>query len=74
MCVITTPNSGSVVRDGVDGYIVPIREPGALAEAIGKYHKDRSLLWRHQAASVDGRNQVGLARYRADLVRLINEI
>ena len=74
LCVITTPNSGSVVRDGVNGYIVPIREPGVLAEAIGKYHKDRPLLWRHQAASVDGRNQVGLARYRADLVRLINEI
>lgn len=32
--VITTPNCGSVVRDGVDGLIVPIRDPFALAEAI----------------------------------------
>lgn len=32
--VITTPNAGSVVRDGVDGFIVPIRDPKALAEKI----------------------------------------
>lgn len=32
--VITTPNSGSVVRDGVDGFIVPIRDAAALAEKI----------------------------------------
>jgi glycosyltransferase involved in cell wall biosynthesis len=34
--VITTPNCGSVVRDGVDGVIVPIRDPVALANAIEK--------------------------------------
>jgi glycosyltransferase involved in cell wall biosynthesis len=34
--VITTPNCGSVVRDGVDGLIVPIRDPVALANAIEK--------------------------------------
>lgn len=32
--VITTPNSGSVVRDGVDGFIVPIRDVNALEEKI----------------------------------------
>jgi len=32
--VITTPNAGSVVRDGVDGFIVPIRDPQALAEKL----------------------------------------
>lgn len=32
--VITTPNSGSVVRDEVDGFIIPIRDPAALAEKI----------------------------------------
>jgi glycosyltransferase involved in cell wall biosynthesis len=32
--VITTPNCGSVVRDGIDGFIVPIRDPEALADAI----------------------------------------
>lgn len=32
--VITTLNAGSVVRDGVDGFIVPIRDPDVLAEKI----------------------------------------
>jgi glycosyltransferase involved in cell wall biosynthesis len=32
--VITTPNSGSVVRDGIDGFVVPPRDVEALAERI----------------------------------------
>jgi glycosyltransferase involved in cell wall biosynthesis len=30
--VICTPNTGSTVREGVDGFIVPVRDPGALGE------------------------------------------
>jgi glycosyltransferase involved in cell wall biosynthesis len=32
--VITTPNAGSVVRDGVDGFIVPIRSPEAIRDKL----------------------------------------
>jgi alpha-maltose-1-phosphate synthase len=32
--VITTPNSGSVVRDGIDGFIVPPRDVEALQERL----------------------------------------
>ena len=32
--VICTPNAGSVVRDGVDGFIVPIRDPDAIMEKL----------------------------------------
>jgi glycosyltransferase involved in cell wall biosynthesis len=32
--VITTPNAGSVVRDGVDGFIVPIRNPEAILQKL----------------------------------------
>jgi glycosyltransferase involved in cell wall biosynthesis len=41
--VITTPNCGSVVRDGVDGFIVPIRDAKMLAERIEQILSDRSL-------------------------------
>ena len=41
--VITTPNCGSVVRDGVDGFIVPIRDAKMLAERIEQIMSDRSL-------------------------------
>jgi glycosyltransferase involved in cell wall biosynthesis len=46
--VITTPNCGEVVTDGVDGLIVPIRDGHALAEAISKLEADRALL-RHMS-------------------------
>ncbi|MBS0235252.1 MAG: glycosyltransferase family 4 protein [Proteobacteria bacterium] len=41
--VITTPNAGSAVRDGIDGLIVPARNAAALADAIEKILTDRSL-------------------------------
>ncbi|EKD61499.1 MAG: hypothetical protein ACD_54C00211G0001 [uncultured bacterium] len=41
--VITTVESGSVVRDGIDGCIVPARNAEALAEAIERIIRDRDL-------------------------------
>jgi glycosyltransferase involved in cell wall biosynthesis len=41
--VITTPNAGSVVRDGVEGRIVPIRDVEALMAAIKQLHGDPAL-------------------------------
>jgi glycosyltransferase involved in cell wall biosynthesis len=41
--VITTPEAGSVVRDGIDGRIVPSRDPAALADAIAEIVEDRNL-------------------------------
>ena len=33
--VITTPNGpGDIVRDGVDGFVVPIRDPDAIVEKL----------------------------------------
>ncbi len=37
--VITTPNAGSLVRDSLDGYIIPIRDSAALAERIEFFYK-----------------------------------
>jgi glycosyltransferase involved in cell wall biosynthesis len=42
--VITTTNAGSVVRDGVEGYIVPIRNAEALADRIDAFARDPDLL------------------------------
>jgi glycosyltransferase involved in cell wall biosynthesis len=41
--VITTPNAGSVIRDGQDGYIVPIRSAEAIAQRIEQLYIDREL-------------------------------
>ncbi len=43
--VITTPNSGSVVRDGIDGFVVPIRDVDAIARSVHLLHDDRARLF-----------------------------
>jgi glycosyltransferase involved in cell wall biosynthesis len=50
--VITTPNAGSVVRDGVEGFIVPIRDPQAIADRLVQLETDRAMLARMSAAAV----------------------
>jgi glycosyltransferase involved in cell wall biosynthesis len=50
--VICTPNCGSVVRDGVDGIIVPIRNAEAIAEAVLRLADDPAL--RRQMAENAG--------------------
>ncbi len=37
--VITTPNAGSLVRDSLDGYLIPIRDGKALAERLDYFYK-----------------------------------
>ena len=44
--VIATPNSGSVIRDGEEGFIVPIRESGAIRDRLQRLADDRDLLNR----------------------------
>lgn len=44
--VITTFNSGSVVRDGVEGFIVPIRDIDALKEKIVLLYQNKELRTR----------------------------
>ncbi len=41
---IVTPNAGSLVRDGVEGYIVPIRDANLLARKIDALYRDRERL------------------------------
>lgn len=70
--VITTPNAGSVVRDGVDGFIVPIRDAEAIAERIDKFLQDPELL---QAMSQNARERVqdfSWERYGERLVKVID--
>ncbi len=41
--VVTTPNSGSVVRDGVEGFIIPIRDVDALVGRMEQLRADEHL-------------------------------
>lgn len=61
--VITTPNAGSVVRDGVEGFVVPIRDPDALGERVRQLAEDRELLVRMGEAARTRSQDFTLERY-----------
>lgn len=42
--VIATPNTGSIVRDGTEGFIVPIRDARAIRDRLEWLAADRDLL------------------------------
>ena len=68
--VITTPNSGGadILRDGVDGYIVPIRDPDAITSRLLEFHDDRALLKRMSDAA---REQAAVLDWKACKARTV---
>jgi hypothetical protein len=69
--VVTTPNCGSVVRDGVDGYIVPIRDPHILADRIESIIRDRAERTRMSRNARERASQFTWPAYSKSLVRAI---
>jgi hypothetical protein len=59
--VVTTPHAGSVVRDGVEGFIVPIRSSESLAERLAYLAENRQAL--------EEMSQRALARSREFMIR-----
>ena len=41
--VVTTWNAGSVVRDGIEGFIVPVRDVQALVDRLERLYRDPTL-------------------------------
>jgi glycosyltransferase involved in cell wall biosynthesis len=56
--VVTTPNAGSIVEDGVHGALVPPHSPDALADALRRAAADRGALF------AIGRRNAALVRKR----------
>jgi len=66
--IITTPNSGSVTRDGIDGFLIPAQDVDAIGERLALLYADpalrrtmgargrelieREYTWRHYRARV----------------------
>ncbi len=61
--VITTPHCGSVVRQGREGFLVPIRDAGALADRIERVLLDRPLRQRLGAAARERAREYSWTRY-----------
>ncbi len=72
--VVTTSNSGSVVRDGQDGFVVPIRDSGAIALRLRQLLDNRELL-REMSMSARRRGwEFGLESYGARIISLIKSL
>ncbi|HVS71486.1 MAG TPA: glycosyltransferase family 4 protein [Phycisphaerae bacterium] len=67
--VITTPNCGDVVAPGRDGYILPIRDPAALAATLATLCHDRSLLQCLAEQAQLKSRQFTLERYASTIER-----
>jgi glycosyltransferase involved in cell wall biosynthesis len=69
--VIATQNAGSVVRDGVDGYIVPVRDPEAIVDRIERFADSSDLLAIMSQNALERAKEYTLERYGE---RLLSEL
>ena len=69
--VICTPNTGSVVRDGMDGFIVPVRDPAAIANRLEQLAADSALLEFLSANARQRADEYTVAAYGRRLMEAI---
>jgi hypothetical protein len=74
MPVITTPNSGSKVRDGIDGFIHRYDDVEGFVQSIRRLDDDRELLYRMGQSARQRVLSYDLAAYRDDLVRFFRDL
>ncbi len=70
--VICTPNTGSVVRDGIDGYIVPTSSSEGIIEKIVALHDDPCLLPRMSCQAFERSREFSVAAYGERLMKALS--
>jgi glycosyltransferase involved in cell wall biosynthesis len=69
--VVTTDNAGSIVRDGVEGSIVPIRDSGAIAQVLAALSSDRDGLAAMSQAALSRAADFTLEKYAGRLLEAL---
>jgi glycosyltransferase involved in cell wall biosynthesis len=69
--VIATPNTGSIVTEGVNGFIVPTRDKQAMADRLQRLHLDRGMLSKMQEAARRSWEIASLKSYERRLLRAL---
>ena len=72
--VILTTNAADIVRDGVDGFVVPVRDPDAIADRMRRLHADGALRRRMGENARARAEEHDLARYRRNLAAAIGAL
>lgn len=67
--VIATPNSGATesVRDGLEGFIVPIRDSRAIAQKLSLLNFDRDLLFNMRHSCLSRASELSWLHYEMSL-------
>jgi len=73
--VITTPNSGGedILRNGVDGFTVPIRDVEAITQRLLQLHEDRTLLKQMSDAALEQAARLQWQGYRDRTVTTVRQ-
>jgi len=69
--VICTPNAGSIVRDAVDGFIVPTRDAEAVAKRLRELSEDSALLEQVSTSASERAKEFTVAKYGERLMSAI---
>ncbi len=72
--VICTPNAGSVVQDGIDGFIVPIRNHEAIVEKLELLALQPELRREMSQNALNRASKYTLDNYGQSLVKILGEI
>lgn len=71
--VVCTRNCADLVQDGVNGFIVPPRDPEALADCVQRIVGDRRLRTRLSAAARETAQQYTIEAYGTNLAAAVRE-
>jgi glycosyltransferase involved in cell wall biosynthesis len=69
--VITTPNAGSPVEDGAEGFVVPIRDVPSICAALQQLIDSPDLYDRMNRAALSKRQTLSIAAYGERLLKAI---
>ena len=72
--IVATPNAGTVIRDGIDGYIVPARDGKALADRLAAIVSDRALRARMSTSAREYASQFTWQAYQRRLLEAFERL
>ncbi|KQT04779.1 MULTISPECIES: glycosyltransferase family 4 protein [unclassified Rhizobium] len=72
--VITTENAGSVIRNGLEGLVVPIRDAGAIAEAVTYLADNESARLQMATNAIERAADFTVARYGERLLLALSTL
>jgi glycosyltransferase involved in cell wall biosynthesis len=72
--VLTTPNAGSVVSDGEDGWIVPLAGLDQMVDRLTWISKNREVLGEFSSRALEKAKKYGVASYGQRLLQSLDKI